>query len=69
MTVKIEIYHDAECWCARGVNFDIYTCSKNLDELIGSIKDAVACHFEDELKAGKKIEISICFNTEAELES
>jgi hypothetical protein len=47
MLVKMEIYFDGECWCARGISDDIFTQGKTLDELHENIKEAVAVHFGD----------------------
>ena len=46
MLVKIEVYHDGEFWCARGIGEDIFTQGETFDELIKNIKEAVALHFE-----------------------
>lgn len=46
MLVKIEVYHDGEFWCARGMSEDIFTQGETLDELIENMKEAVALHFE-----------------------
>jgi len=46
--VKIEAYHDGEMWCARGLGEDIFTQAETLDELMTSIREAVALHFEGE---------------------
>ena len=43
--VKIEVYHDGEFWCARGVGEDIFTQRETLEELIKNIKEAVEVHF------------------------
>jgi len=64
MTVKVEVYHDGDHWCAKGVDVDIFTCAKTLDALVKEIEDAVACHFEEELKGNKSIEIIIHTKTE-----
>lgn len=47
MLVKIETYFDGEYWCARGLNEDIFTQGKTLDELHENVKEAVALHFAD----------------------
>jgi len=65
MVVKVEVYNDGEQWCARGIGDDIFTCSETLDGLMVAARDAVACHFEDALKAGKPL--SILFLTETEV--
>ncbi|MEO0005624.1 MAG: type II toxin-antitoxin system HicB family antitoxin [candidate division WOR-3 bacterium] len=59
MVVKIEVYTDGKCWCARGINADIFTCSDSLDQLLAELRDAAACHFEEELKKGKPLTLSI----------
>jgi hypothetical protein len=64
MTVKVEVYHDDDHWCAKGIDVDVFTCAKSLDSLINEIQDAVACHFEEELKGKKSIEIIIHTKTE-----
>ncbi len=46
--IKIEIYHDGECYCARCIDYDIFTQGPTLDELVHNIKDAVSLHFEDD---------------------
>jgi predicted RNase H-like HicB family nuclease len=45
MLVKIEIYPDGEFWCARGLDHDIFTQAKTLDELHANIREAVSVHF------------------------
>ncbi len=47
MLVKMEVYHDGECWCARGIGEDIFTQGKTVDELFANIQEAVAAHFEN----------------------
>ncbi len=47
MIVKIEAYHGGEFWCARGIGEDIFTQGETFDELIESIKEAVALHFDE----------------------
>jgi hypothetical protein len=47
MLVKIETYNDGECWCARGMDADIFTQGNTLDELYDNIKEAVSTHFGD----------------------
>ena len=46
--VKIEAYHDGQMWCVRGLGEDIFTQAETLDELMTSIREAVALHFEGE---------------------
>ena len=47
MLVKVEVYHDGEFWCARGIGEDVFTQASTVDELFRNIKEAVAVHFED----------------------
>jgi len=48
MLVKIEVYHDGELWCARGIGEDVFTQGTTVDELFQNIKEAVAVHFGDD---------------------
>jgi hypothetical protein len=50
MLVKIEVYNDGVCWCARGIGEDIFTQGKTLDELTENIKEAVEVHFVELLE-------------------
>lgn len=52
MLIKVDTYFDGEHWCARGVNEDIFTQGETYEELLKNIKEAVALHFEDDLKIG-----------------
>ena len=45
--IKAEIYHDGEYYCARCLDFDIFTQGKSLDELVYNLKEAVQLHMED----------------------
>lgn len=64
MLVKIELYHDGEAWCARGIGEDIYTQGTTLEEAFDNIKEAVAVHFEP-----IKEPVSILILTEVQLGS
>ena len=57
MLVKLEIYHDSEFWCARGVGKDIFTQAETLDELTDNIKEAASLHLEEDLEAGEDLHI------------
>ncbi len=46
--VKAEIYYDGEYYCAKCLDFDIFTQGKTLDEVVSNLKEAVQLHFEDE---------------------
>ena len=44
--IKAEIYHDGDYYCGRCLDFDIFTQSKTLDELVENLKEAIRLHFE-----------------------
>jgi predicted RNase H-like HicB family nuclease len=46
--IKIEIYHDGDFYCARCLDFDIFSQGISLDEVVENIKEAVALYFEDD---------------------
>lgn len=46
MLTKMEVYFDGECWCARGINEDVFTQGKNINELMRNIKEAVEIHHD-----------------------
>jgi predicted RNase H-like HicB family nuclease len=46
--VKAEIYYDGEYYCAKCLDFDIFTQGKSLDEVVANLKEAIQLHFEDE---------------------
>jgi len=46
-SIKFEIYHDGEFYCARCFDFDIFTQGLSLDEVINNIKEAVSLYFEE----------------------
>ena len=64
MIVKVEVYSDGESWCARGVGADVFACAGTLDELLVEVKEAVACHYDDELKNGRTLSILLLTETE-----
>jgi hypothetical protein len=64
MVVKVEVYNDGEQWCARGIGADFFTCACSLDELMAEVKDAAACHFEEELHRGRGLDLLILTETE-----
>jgi hypothetical protein len=64
MLVKIEVYNDGVCWCARGIGEDIFTQGKTLDELTENIKEAVEVHFVELLEKGEQIRILSLFELE-----
>ena len=65
MVVKAEVCNDGEQWCARANGADFFTCARSLDELPGEVKDAAACHFEEELHRSRVLDLVIL--TEAEI--
>jgi predicted RNase H-like HicB family nuclease len=46
--IKVEIYHDGEFYCARCLDFDIFSQGNTLDEVVENIKESIALYFEDE---------------------
>ncbi len=46
--IKAEIYHDGEFFCARCLDFDIFTQGESLDEVVSNLKEAIQLHLEDE---------------------
>jgi len=49
--IKADIYFDGEYYCARCIDFDIFTQGKTLDELAKNLKEAVKLHIEDDPEA------------------
>ncbi|RLD30607.1 MAG: type II toxin-antitoxin system HicB family antitoxin [Bacteroidetes bacterium] len=46
-TITAEIYHDGEFYCAKCLDFDIFTQGKSLDDVVNNLKEAVELHFLD----------------------
>lgn len=46
-------------WCASGVDHGIHTQGYTLDELFANIDETTQLHFEEELAAGKTINVLI----------
>jgi predicted RNase H-like HicB family nuclease len=46
--IKAEIYHDGEFYCAKCLDFDVFTQGKSMDEMIVNLKEAVQLHFQDD---------------------
>ncbi len=46
--IKIDIRHDGEMYCAKCLDFDIFSQGASLDEVVTNIKEAISLHFEDE---------------------
>jgi len=60
MLVQVRVFQDEDdIWCASGVNHGIHTQGATLDELFANIDEATQLHFEDELAAGKTIDLLI----------
>jgi len=60
MIVQIKAYQDEDgAWCATGVDHGIHTQGKSLDDLFANIDEAARLHFEDELAAGRTIDLLI----------
>ena len=60
MLVQVRIYRDEDnAWCASGVDHGIHTQGDTLDELFSNIEEATQLHFEDDLAAGRTIDLLI----------
>ena len=57
MLIKFSIFNDGKYWCARGIDADIFTQGKTLDELHKNIKESVELYFEEYVARGEKIQI------------
>ncbi|MDI9633248.1 MAG: type II toxin-antitoxin system HicB family antitoxin [Methanolinea sp.] len=66
MLVKFEVYSDGRFWCGRGIDVDIFTQGKTLDELMAHIREAVELHFEEYLTRGESIRILTISECEVE---
>ena len=64
MFVKLEAYHDGEYWCARGIGVSVFTQGDTLDALYLNAQEAIALHFDDELRRGEKIKIQLTMEVE-----
>ena len=53
MLVKVEVYHDGESWCARGIGEDVFTQGATVDALFENIREAVGLHFEGRVPASE----------------
>ena len=49
--IKAEIYFDSVYYCARCLDFDVFTQGKTLDELVLNLKEATQLHLEDDPSA------------------
>ena len=47
-TIKVIVRHDGAYYNAEGVELDVFTQGKTLDEVVDNIRKAVAVHLEDE---------------------
>ena len=60
MLVQIRVFRDENgVWCASGVDHGVHTQGATLDELFANIDEAVQLHFEDELTAGRTVDVLI----------
>ena len=60
MLVQVRVFQDEDdVWCASGVTHGIHTQGETLDELFANINEATQLHFEEELAAGKTIDLLI----------
>jgi predicted RNase H-like HicB family nuclease len=60
MLVQIRVFRDEDgAWCASGVDHGIHTQGGTLDELYANIEEAAQLHFEEELAAGRTVDMLI----------
>jgi len=60
MLVQVRVFRDEDgAWCATGVDHGIHTQGDTLDELFENIEEATELHFEDELAAGRTVDVLI----------
>lgn len=50
MEVKIRVYRGEKYLCAEGVDADIFTQGKNLDELMKNIVEAIEAYYDISIK-------------------
>ena len=60
MLAQVKVFRDEDgVWCASGIEHGIHTQGQTLDELFANIEEATQLHFEEELAAGKTIDLLI----------
>ena len=60
MLVQVDIFQDEDGhWCAEGVGHGIVTQGGDLNELMRNIREACELHFEDEIAAGRTIDLLV----------
>ncbi len=65
MIVQIKAFQDEDgVWCASGVDHGVHTQGDSLDELFVNIEEATRLHFEEELEAGRTIDVLITLQKE-----
>jgi hypothetical protein len=50
MEVRIRVYRGEKFYCAEGMDADIFTQGKNLDELMKNIVEAIECYYDVPIK-------------------
>ena len=65
MLVQIRVSQDEDgVWCATGVDHGIHTQGDTLDHLFANIDEATRLHFEEDLEAGRTIDVLIMLQKE-----
>jgi predicted RNase H-like HicB family nuclease len=65
MLVQIRVAQDEDgVWCATGVDHGVHTQGQTLDDLFANIDEATRLHFEEDLEAGRTIDVLIMFQKE-----
>ncbi|MCD1296010.1 HicB family protein [Methanocella sp. CWC-04] len=50
MEVRIRVYRGEKYLCAEGMDADIFTQGKNLEELMHNIIEAIECYYDVSIK-------------------
>lgn len=64
MQVKVEAYFDGQHWCARGLGACLCSQGESLDDLMRNVKEAVALHYDEEIRKGNPLSILLIAETE-----
>ena len=60
MLVQVDIFQDQDGhWCAEGVGHGIVTQGDDLNDLMRNIREACELHFEEDIAAGRTIDLLV----------
>ena len=58
--VRIQVAQDeVGIWCAIGVDYGVHTQGQTFDDRFANIDEAARLHFEEELEAGRTIDVFV----------